>query len=398
MIQLTGNYNTAKVFNNKLDEATVTGILSILNQEYLQNSSIRIMPDCHAGMGCVIGTTLTIPEKKVCPNFVGVDIGCGILCLKLAEKDIDLHELDEVINAYVPAGFNTNIEPHPFIDKVSLANLTCIESIKNMSRAHLSIGTLGGGNHFIELAKAQDGGLYLVIHTGSRSLGHQVATYYQEQAYRQMQQGGISKRDVIDRLKKEGRESEIQQALAKVPVINVDKQTAYVSGELFYDYINDIKVSQEYAKINREAIAHTIFTEMKWQPPDYTILSVHNYIDTENMILRKGAISAQANEMIIMPFNMRDGSLIGKGKGNADWNYSAPHGAGRTMSRTAARGQISMLEYSNAMQGIHSSSVCESTIDEAPMAYKSMNEIISYIGETVEIVSMIKPVYNFKAR
>lgn len=400
MLELRGKYNTCKVFTDNVDNATIGQLIALMNQSSVAGSQIRIMPDTHAGKGCVIGTTMTI-GNKVIPNLVGVDIGCGMAVAELKETRIDLPKLDSVIRKKVPSGFSIRDKAHKFLRNVDLEELYCYKNI-NVDRAEKSLGTLGGGNHFIEIDISESGQLYLVVHTGSRNLGKQVAEYYQDLAWKSLKNG--NKRELIkakiDELKAAGRQSEIEAEIAKIQstIESVPKELAYCEGELFDKYIHDMKITQEYAYWNREAILDTIVDEMhlhvveQWQ-------TIHNYIDTENMILRKGSVSAQAGEKLIIPMNMRDGSLICIGKGNPDWNFSAPHGAGRLMSRSEAKQSISMSEFKKTMSdaGIYSTSVNKSTIDESPMAYKPMQEIIDNIGDTVEIVNIIKPIYNFKA-
>lgn len=400
MLELKGKHNTCKVFTDNVDNATIGQLIALMNQSSVAGSQIRIMPDTHAGKGCVIGTTITI-GNKVIPNLVGVDIGCGMAVAELKETRIDLPKLDSVIRKKVPSGFSIRDKAHKFLRNVDLEELYCYKNI-NVDRAEKSLGTLGGGNHFIEVDISESGQLYLVVHTGSRNLGKQVAEYYQDLAWKSLKNGnkGDLIKAKIDELKAAGRQSEIEAEIAKIQstVESVPKELAYCEGELFDKYIHDMKITQEYAYWNREAILDTIVDEMhlhvveQWQ-------TIHNYIDTENMILRKGSVSAQAGEKLIIPMNMRDGSLICIGKGNPDWNYSAPHGAGRLMSRSEAKQSISMSEFKKTMSdaGIYSTSVNKSTIDESPMAYKPMQEIIDNIGDTVEIVNIIKPVYNFKA-
>lgn len=400
MLELRGKYNTCKVFTDNVDNATIGQLIALMNQSSVADSQIRIMPDTHAGKGCVIGTTMTI-GNKVIPNLVGVDIGCGMAVAELKETRIDLPKLDSVIRKKVPSGFSIRDKAHKFLRNVDLEELYCYKNI-NVDRAEKSLGTLGGGNHFIEVDISESGQLYLVVHTGSRNLGKQVAEYYQDLAWKSLKNGnkGDLIKAKIDELKAAGRQSEIEAEIAKIQstIESVPKELAYCEGELFDKYIHDMKITQEYAYWNREAILDTIVDEMhlhvveQWQ-------TIHNYIDTENMILRKGSVSAQAGEKLIIPMNMRDGSLICIGKGNPDWNFSAPHGAGRLMSRSEAKQSISMSEFKKTMSdaGIYSTSVNKSTIDESPMAYKPMQEIIDNIGDTVEIVNIIKPVYNFKA-
>lgn len=400
MIELKGKHNTCKVFTDNIDNGTVGQLIALMNQSSVAGSQIRIMPDNHQGKGCVIGTTMTISDKVI-PNLVGVDIGCGMAVAELKETRIDLPKLDSVINKKVPSGFSVRDKVHKFLRNVDIEELYCYKNI-NVDRAEKSLGTLGGGNHFIEVDTNEDGQLYLVVHTGSRNLGKQVAEYYQDLAWKSLKNGNKGEliKAKIDELKAAGRQSEIEAEIAKIQstIESVPKELAYCEGELFDKYIHDMKITQEYAYWNREAILDTIVDEMhlhvveQWQ-------TIHNYIDTENMILRKGAISAQAGEKLIIPINMRDGSLICTGKGNPDWNYSGPHGAGRLMSRSEAKQNITLSEFKKTMKeaGIYSTSVNKSTIDESPMAYKPMQEIIDNIQDTVDIVNIIRPIYNFKA-
>lgn len=400
MIELRGKHNNCKVFTDNIDNATIGQLIALMNQSSVAGSQIRIMPDTHAGKGCVIGTTMTI-GNKVIPNLVGVDIGCGMAVAELKETRIDLPKLDSVIRKKVPSGFSIRDKVHKFLRNVELEELYCYKNI-NVDRAEKSLGTLGGGNHFIEVDTNENGQLYLVVHTGSRNLGKQVAEYYQDLAWKGLKNGNKGEliKAKIEELKVAGRQSEIEAEITKIQstVESVPKELAYCDGELFDKYIHDMKITQEYAYWNREAILDTIVDEMhlhvveQWQ-------TIHNYIDTENMILRKGSVSAQAGEKLIIPINMRDGSLICIGKGNTDWNYSAPHGAGRLMSRSEAKQSITLSEFKKTMKeaGIYSTSVNQSTIDESPMAYKPMQEIIDNIKDTVEIIDIIKPIYNFKA-
>lgn len=394
MLELKGKYNTAKVFTDNVDNETISQVIELLNQDYINDAKIRIMPDCHAGAGCVIGTTMTITDK-VCPNLVGVDIGCGMLAVRILEKDVDLLKLDDVINTYVPAGFNVNDEPLG-----NFSHLNDLVAPADVSLAYRSIGSLGGGNHFIELDKDDDGNLWLVIHTGSRHLGLEVAKYYQELAYKQLKDsdvGGKIKAVIAD-MKAKGKEKEIEKTIQalKMQEPHIPKSLCYVSGQAFKDYIHDMEIVQKHAELNRKYIADTVIKKMGWHICE-EFQTIHNYIDTKNLILRKGSVSARDGEKLIIPINMRDGSLICVGKGNPDWNYSAPHGAGRILSRSEAKDAIGIDEFRESMKGIYSSSVMESTIDESPMVYKPMEEIMENIKDTVDIVKVIKPVYNFKA-
>ena len=411
MIELNGKYNTCKVFTDNIDNATIGQLTALLNQDSVEGNQIRIMSDVHLGKGCVIGTTMTLENGKVIPNLVGVDIGCGVLAVKLKEKRIDLPKLDSVIRKYIPSGGEVHDNPKMSKTTLDVEQLRCYGKTGARIReilAYQSVGTLGGGNHHIELAKDKEGYVWITIHTGSRHLGLEVCDYYQEEAYRRIKDrvnGGAKKAkidELITRLKEEGRHKEISKEIEKFnknyKEINpsVPFELAYCEEELFDDYIHDMKMVQEHASCNRAEIARVILKEMKLHEVD-RFETIHNYIDTENMILRKGSVSAQAGEKLLIPINMRDGSLICIGKGNPDWNYSAPHGMGRVMSRSEAKEQITMKEYKDSMKGIYTTSVNKSTIDESPMAYKPMQEIIDNIQDTVEIIDVIKPIYNFKA-
>lgn len=394
MIELQGKYNRAKVFTDNIESEAISQIIELCNQEFVEGSQIAIMPDVHAGKGCTIGTTMTIKDKVV-PNLVGLDIGCGMLCIMIKEKDIDFKKLDDIIRGYVPNGFNTRKDEHKFISKVRLHDLKC-KPYLSLDRAALSLGTLGGGNHFIEMNKDSQGNIYLVIHTGSRYLGKQIAEYYQEVAYNNLVNMKDLKTEIIKKLKSEGREKEIGLELAKVKIPKINKNLTYLEGADLENYLHDIEIAQEYSTQNRLAIADEIIKNMGFTVA-YQFTTIHNYIDTKNMILRKGAISAQKGEKVIIPINMRDGSIIAIGKGNPDWNFSGPHGAGRLMSRSKSKEKITLEEFKTSMEDIWSSSVCESTIDEAPMAYKPMDEIVENIKGTADIIEVIKPIYNFKA-
>lgn len=401
MLELKGKYNIAKVFTDNCDNETQAQLTNLLNQASISGSNIRIMPDCHAGKGCVVGTTMTLTDKVI-PNLVGVDIGCGMLAIKLKEKSIDFTNLDSIINKYVPSGFDIHT------NQIGVSNAEHIKAPIDYDKSQLSLGTLGGGNHFIEVDIDRDNCLWLVIHSGSRHLGIEVCDYYQDLAYDKLKSeasGGDIKtlrKELIDRLTKEGRQKELSKELKKLndeykqTKVEVPHELAYVTGQDFEDYIHDMQITQEHAYINRSTMAKIILDKAKLHEVD-RFDTIHNYIDTKNMILRKGSISAQQGERVLIPMNMRDGSLICIGKGNPDWNYSAPHGAGRIMSRSQAKDSVAMKDFRQSMQGIFTTSVCESTVDEAPMAYKPMDEIIENIKDTVDIIDIIKPVYNFKA-
>lgn len=370
MIELKGKYNEAKIFTDVVDEASISQVMLLLNQEFVAGSRIRLMPDIHAGAGCTIGTTTTIKDKIV-PNLVGVDIGCGMEVIRVKEKRMELQKLDKLIYEKIPSGFSIREKAHRYFDNINLEELYCYPRI-DVRRAEKSLGTLGGGNHFIEADKDEEGNLYVVVHSGSRHLGLEVANYYQEEGYKSVNGSTEQKRT------------------------NIPRQLAYVSGDLFRQYIHDMKIIQEYAMLNRQAMMDEIVKGMKLHVEEQ-FTTIHNYIDTDAMILRKGAVSAREGEKLLIPINMRDGSLICTGKGNDDWNQSAPHGAGRLMSRSAAKENFTVSEFKKQMSGIYTTSVSKDTLDECPMAYKGMDDIVNNIGDTVRIDRVIKPVYNFKA-
>lgn len=388
-------------YTDNCEAEAISQITNLLNQEMAAGQQVRIMPDVHAGAGCTIGTTMTITDKVV-PNLVGVDISCGMLVCKLGKIDIDLEKLDRVIRERVPSGFSIRSNIHTLAENLNLEALSCVEDV-NLDRAYKSVGTLGGGNHFIELNKDNEGSLYLVMHSGSRHLGLEVAKHYQNAAYADLCMRDKTNRQAvinakIAELKEQGRMSEIEAEIQKLKSIDVvPEDLAYCEGKLFADYIHDMAIVQGYAEANRAVMASEILFGMSINTDVEKFTTLHNYIDLENMILRKGAVSAQKGERLIIPMNMRDGSLICVGKGNPDWNYSAPHGAGRLMSRSKAKEMINLDEFQKSMDGIYTTCVCASTIDEAPMVYKPMEEIIANISNTVEIERIIKPVYNYKA-
>ncbi len=398
MIELKGKHNEAKIFTDVVDEASIAQVLLLLNQEFVSGSRIRLMPDIHAGSGCTIGTTMTISDKIV-PNLVGVDIGCGMETVRIREKHVELQKLDKLIYEKIPSGFNVREKTHRYFDEINLEELYCYRQI-DPARAEKSLGSLGGGNHFIEADRDDDGNIYIVIHSGSRHLGLEVAHFYQEEGYKRL--NGSAQKDIdalIAEYKAQGREREIQKgiaALKNVKRTNIPRQLAYVEGELFEQYIHDMKIVQRYAELNRQAMTDEIVKGMKFHVEEQ-FTTVHNYIDTDAMILRKGAVSAEEGEKLLIPINMRDGSLICIGRGNDDWNRSAPHGAGRLMSRSAARESFTVSEFKNQMQGIYTTSVNRDTLDECPMAYKDMADIVNNIGDSVRIDRVIKPIYNFKA-
>lgn len=373
MLTVKGTHNEAVVFTDRLDSSAEGLLKAACNAEYLADCKIRIMPDVHAGKGCTIGTTMTIHDKVV-PNMVGVDIGCGMETVKLKEKRLDFTKLDSVIRKFIPFGREICAEgkEHSFAQDIDLTQLRCDKH--GVERAYRSIGTLGGGNHFIEVDKDDEGNLYLVIHSGSRHLGVEVANFYQDAGYRNL----------------------VSADKAAIRAQTISHDMAYVSGTLFDDYIHDMKLTQQFAVLNRKAMVQAILKKMKLTPVE-AFTTIHNYIDTDAMILRKGAVSARKGEPLLIPINMRDGSLLCVGKGNDEWNQSAPHGAGRLMSRKEARNTIPMKDYKAAMKGIFTTCISKNTVDEAPMAYKSIDDIVKYIEQTADIVKVVKPVYNFKA-
>lgn len=392
-----------KIYANIIEDEARQQIELLSQQKSFNNQKIRIMPDVHAGKGCVIGFTSTIGDYVI-PNIVGVDIGCGMLTVELGKYDIDLDELDNVIRKFVPSGRNVHEGRVQKFDK--LQTIKCYRELKDTKRLERSIGTLGGGNHFIEVDQDDSRNKYLVIHTGSRNLGKQVAEYYQTLAY-ELLCGKDKLLDAQERLIKEykakGRKSELQQAIKmlkdeyKAKDCDIPKDLAYLTDRYKDDYLHDMAVCQEYAVLNRNVIADIILDKMGLKTKYNSFETIHNYIDIDSSIIRKGAINADKGKKLLIPLNMRDGCIVGIGKGNFDWNNSAPHGAGRIMSRTKAKASFSMDEYKNSMQGIFTTSVCIDTLDELPMAYKNMNDIIGIIGDTVEILDVIKPIYNYKA-
>lgn len=386
-----------KIFTDNIEQEAIDQINTLIAQDAFKDCKIRIMPDCHSGKGCVIGFTANLGDKVI-PNIVGVDIGCGMLTTLLATSDIDLAKLDTVIRQYIPSGRDIHTMEQVLFPK--LEELKCYSKLKGINRIKQSIGTLGGGNHFIEIDRDEGKNLFLVVHTGSRNLGKQVADYYQRVAEDKMcGKGKILEEinELIDRYKAEGRESEIANGIREIynRERGIPKELCYLTGQDREDYLFDMKICQEYASLNRLTITDIILEKMEISPL-HIFETVHNYIDKDN-IVRKGAISAKHGEEVLIPMNMRDGCIIGLGKGNEDWNMSAPHGAGRLMSRTKAKSLITLEEFKNSMEGIFTTSVVTSTIDEAPMAYKPTQEIIDNIGDTVDIISIIKPIYNFKA-
>lgn len=392
-----------KIFTSNIEDKAREQIDLLLEQEPFKDCKIRIMPDVHAGAGCVIGFTGNLGDKVI-PNIVGVDIGCGMLCVELGNIELDLKKLDEIIHNSIPSGMNVNDEVYEYFD---ISKLLCHKELKNKDGwLEKSLCSLGGGNHFIEVDIDEDNNKYLVIHTGSRNLGKQVAEIYQNKAieycsYKEEMKQEIQ--DTIKEYKEQDRQQEIQQKLIEIHKkyegkTKLPKDLCYLEGQLRKDYLHDMKICQKFASKNRELIATKIINKLGlYLFIEEHFETIHNYIDFDDNIIRKGSIKANKGKKVIIPMNMRDGCIIGIGKGNDDWNQSAPHGAGRTMSRNMAKEKLSMEEYKNSMKNIYTTSVNEETIDEAPMVYKPMEEIIEYIKDTVDVVKIIKPIYNFKA-
>ena len=400
MLEIKGKMNTAICYAKVVEDVAIEQIKRMCDYELTAGNKVRIMPDVHAGKGCTIGTTMTVTDKA-CPNIVGVDIGCGMYTVKLADKSLDFEKIDEACH-YIPSGRNVWDGRK---ERFDIQELKCYRALKDTKRLARSLGTLGGGNHFIEIDKAADGTHYLVIHSGSRNLGKQVAEIYQQLAidlHAGKEDYFIRREEIIRTYKEAGRRVEIQDALkelakeytAKTP--DVPEDLCWLYGSFLGDYLHDVEICQRFACRNREIMAETIL-ERTGMSKEEAFHTIHNYIDTNEMILRKGAIAAHKGERVLIPINMRDGSVIAVGKGNPEWNYSAPHGAGRIMSRGKAKETLSLEEYRASMEGIYTTSVNESTLDEAPMVYKSLDDILDVINETVDIVDIIKPVYNFKA-
>lgn len=400
MLEIKGKITTAVCYAKVIGENAIEQIRTMCDYELTAGSRVRIMPDVHAGSGCTIGTTMTVLDK-VCPNIVGVDIGCGMYTVRLAERELNFKRIDEAVHS-IPSGMDVWGSKAEGFD---LTKLCCYKALKDMARLECSLGTLGGGNHFIEIDRTSDGEYYLVIHSGSRNLGKQVAGYYQRMAidyFTGKDRIPQERMEIIRTYKEQGRETEIEEALKQLinkydsVTTSVPEELCWLEGNGVKDYLLDIEICQRFARRSREIMAETILRKTGMTATE-SFHTIHNYIDTEEMILRKGAIAAHKGEKILIPINMRDGSVIAIGKGNPEWNYSAPHGAGRIMSRSKAKDSIDLEEYQKAMEGIYSTSVNEHTLDEAPMAYKSLEDIIDVIGDSVDIIEIMKPVYNFKA-
>ncbi len=397
MLKINGKYNEAIIYASHIEESTKEQIKKLLDQEFVKGLNVRIMPDCHTGAGCVIGTTMNIIDKIV-PNLVGVDIGCGMLCVRLGKININLKEIDEFIRKHIPSGQHS-YEVNQKVE-ANILDLKCLKEIRNFEYHYKTMGTLGGGNHFIEIDKDEDKNLYLIIHSGSRNIGKQIADIYQKKAILYHNSNNrLSKRvkEVISECKSKKLECEIENRILnlKKNTILLPEELCYLENELFDNYIHDMNIAQKYASENRIKIAMKILNFLKVENYSY-FETVHNYLNMNDMILRKGAIAAYKGEEVLIPINMRDGCIIAKGKSCEAYNYSAPHGAGRLLSRTEAKREVKLEDFITAMEGIYTTSINASTIDESPFAYKSINDIINNIEETVEIIKIIKPIYNYK--
>lgn len=405
MLEIKGKYNSAKVFTDNIDQETASQIIDLCNQDFVQGSKIRIMPDTHAGKGCVIGFTADLGDKVI-PNIVGVDIGCGMLTIELGKVNINLDVLDNTIHQCIPSGRTVHENRAARFPK--LQELLCFSELRETKRIEKSVGTLGGGNHFIEVNKDSNKNLYLVIHSGSRNLGKQVAEYYQGLAVelRSGRENYYTERErIINEFKNQGRRQEMYAALKRLESKYQDAKPDYPKDLCFLEgvwrerYLHDMAICQEYALLNRETMANIILGKLFGHNlTDYSYFhTTHNYINFKDNIIRKGSISAYEGEKVLIPINMRDGSILAVGKGNPDWNYSAPHGAGRLYSRSEAKRKLNMFDYQETMKGIYSTTINKSTLDEAPMVYKPIEEIIENIRDTVDILDIITPIYNFKA-
>lgn len=406
MFEITGKYGTAKVYATTVEDECISQIYGFMSSPVVEGCNIAIMPDTHAGKGAAIGFTQMINKEnpRVNPNMVGVDIGCGMLVLKISAEagkilfnKPGLEKFDKIMHTKVPSGMAHRKTLHKFAkDFTEIKNLI---ADADYDKELFAMGSLGGGNHFVEIDTDEKGDYYIVIHSGSRHLGIAVAKYWENKAVEYHKNNSKLKNDLINKLKREGREKDIQAEIAKIPTVIVSKDLSYLEGADVDGYLHDMKICQEFARLNREAMLDVLIEEMGIKKRHILdkFCTIHNYIDIENGILRKGAISLQKDESAIIPINMEYGSLIVTGKGNPDWNFSGPHGAGRLMSRSKAKETLKMEDFKNAMKDIYTTSVCVSTIDEAPMAYKSADEILENIKENAEVISVIKPIYNFKS-
>lgn len=385
-----------KIMTDDIEREALEQCESIAASPAFDGADIRIMPDVHAGKGCVIGFTAK-NWRHLIPNLVGVDIGCGMLAINLGAVEIDFARLDETIAKRVPSGFGIHEQEQTGARKL-FERLNCIDDIRNANRIAASLGTLGGGNHFIELDVDDAGNVYLAIHTGSRNLGKQVCEIYQRKAVDFCGKHGDERTQLIEHMREQGRHREISETLKRwqdaLPAIA--NEQAWLSDADAERYMDDMAITQKFAVENRDRIARAICEEMGWRPID-KFETIHNYIDMDDRVIRKGAIRASRGKKVLIPLNMADGCIIGIGKGNADWNESAPHGAGRIMSRSAAKGNVTLDAFIDSMKGIYTTSVCEATIDESPFAYKPADEIVDLVTATVDIADRVRPIYNYKA-
>jgi len=397
MIKLKGIYDDAIIYASDVEQEALDQIQSIIDNPVSQGANTRIMPDVHAGAGICIGYTAKLTDRVV-PYFIGVDIGCGmrVAYLDVETDSIDFDRLDKVIRRNVPSGFSIRKYPSKLVNQIDLSNLKCFSHLKNINKFYRAVGTLGGGNHFIEVNVDENGQVYLVVHTGSRNLGKQVADYYQNLAYEQrMKEGAIDKDKIILHYRQMGRHAEIEDVLKNLPPVIIDKNTAYLEEQSRDDYLHDMGICQRYSTLNRRAIINSIAVGMRWKI-NKEIETLHNYIDLEYGYIRKGAVSAKLDETLIIPMNMSYGSVLCRGLGNPEWNYSAPHGSGRKMSRKNARKNINMESYEDSMKDVFSTCVSKETLDEAPMAYKDPKVIIEDMKNTVEVLHHLRPIYNYK--
>ena len=404
-MELKGKHGKAKVFTDIIEDGAREQIEKLLDQDFIEGSDVRIMPDVHQGMGCVIGFTADMKDKVI-PNIVGVDIGCGVITVELGDREIDLSKLDDIVNKKIPSGSSVHGGRKVKFDK--LEDLKIFRELKDTRRLERSIGTLGGGNHFVEVGKDSKDNKYLMIHSGSRNLGTQVARFYQNLAidlWSGKEEYFIRKDEIIEKFKEKGKKKQIKKALKELKAEYADlkpdypKDLCYLTGDYREQYLHDMKICQEYASLNRQTMAEIILNHLfQKKLEDFLWFeTVHNYIDFRDNIIRKGAIASYEDEKLLIPINMRDGSIIGRGKGNPDWNYSAPHGAGRILSRTEAKEKLSLEDFKSSMEGIYSTSVSKKTLDESPDAYKSIESILDSLDETVDVIDVIKPIYNYKA-
>lgn len=409
MIQFEGQNGVVKIFTDLVEDVAVQQVKEMAESPITENTVMRIMPDVHAGKGSTIGTTIKLSDKfsewKVSPNVVGSDVGCGILMYKLADKDIDLEKLDKVVNELIPSGKDAHKVPQfPKFTKAAIQALTFVLKEESKERVELSLGTLGDGNHFIELGIDNDGDYWLSVHSGSRNLGAQVARHHQKQAIKELTSNKKDIAEMIEKMKSEGHHKEIQSAIMEFKKNNPEltqrqKELAHLSGDSLKKYLNDMDIAQQFASKSRKTMLEIIVDSMGFEVVD-SFDSVHNFIEHQNLTkgyIRKGATSAKLGERLVIPLNMKDGVIIASGKGNEDWNYSAPHGAGRLMSRTKAREKLTVEQLQEEMSGVFTTSISEETVDESPLAYKPASSIIETIKDTVDILHIVKPVYNFKA-